>query len=245
MGCYTLLINGFEIQAAFAEEAVSGILLPLLSKLTEMQRRKKSRLIVYLAAPPACGKSTLAAFLEMLSLQNSALEPVQPLGIDGFHYHQAYVLAHTVNRGGVETPMKDVKGCPESYDIEKLIVAMQGIMNQDIQWPFYDRRLHDVVEDAIVVNRKIVLIEGNWLLLNEGKWPVLRNFCNYSLMLHVEESILESRLIERKIRGGLSPKEAARFYTNSDRPNVLRCMDNSACADMTLRLLADGTMALL
>jgi putative kinase len=243
MSIYDLLINGFQVQASFRKEVVSNILLPLLRRLASMQKRLNRRLIVFLVAPPASGKSTLASFLEMLSLQDCALEPVQPLGIDGFHYHQEYILTHTVCRDGSEIPMKDVKGCPESYDIEKLSQAIQAIQCMDIKWPLYDRRLHDVVEDAIDVNKNIVLIEGNWLLLNEADWINLRNYCDFSMMLRAEESVLKNRLIERKQRGGLSREEATRFYSGSDQPNIVRCLRKSANADMTLYVDQNGFIA--
>lgn len=240
---YHLPVNGFDIRATFSERTVD-VLAPLLIKLTSMQRIKKRRLIVFLAAPPACGKSTLAAFIEMLSLRPGDIEPIQPAGIDGFHYHQDFILSHTVNRDGKEIPMKDVKGCPESYDVQKLRDAILALKDNDIRWPFYNRRLHDVVEDAIDVNRKIVLIEGNWLLLNEGVWSTLKDLCDISIMLRADESMLKSRLIERKIRGGLSAREAAQFYRYSDRPNILRCLNDSASADVTLQLDADGSITL-
>lgn len=238
----SLLVNGFEVRAAFAGETVSGVLLPLLGRLAAMSRQKAGRLVVYLAAPPACGKSTLAAFLEILSRTQAGLEPLQALGIDGFHYPKAYVLTHTVRRDGRELPMKDVKGCPESYDAPKLRDAVSALLVGDSLWPAYDRRLHDVVEGAVAVRDKIVLIEGNWLLLNEGTWAAMKALCDYSVMMRADPELLKARLIARKIRGGLSPGEAERFYEESDGPNVLRCLGNSVRADLALTLRADGVI---
>jgi putative kinase len=231
-----LLVNGFEVHATFSEQAVSNIFEPLLHKLTSLQRLKGSRLVVCLAAPPAAGKSTLAAYLEMLSTDCEDAEPLQALGIDGFHFHQDYILSHTVLRAGTQISMKDVKGCPESYNVKKLLEAVRTLKTGDIKWPFYGRRLHDVVEDAVEVNRDIVLLEGNWLLLDEGDWPELRGLCDYSIMLSADESVLKSRLIERKMRGGLSAQQAADFYESSDGPNIARCLEGSTGANLTLRL---------
>jgi len=234
------MINGFEIQASFSQETVTNTLTPLLVKLAAMQHNRNGRLIVFLAGPPACGKSTLAAFLALLFRQYGASEAIQVVGIDGFHYHQDYILTHTVRHNNAEVPMKDLKGCPESYDVDKLYAAVLALKERNIKWPFYDRRLHDVVKDAIVVDAQIVLIEGNWLLLSEGKWRDLQALCDYSIMLRSDESALESRLIQRKIRGGLSSHEAVQFYRNSDKLNVARCLNNSTSADLTLRLSPDG-----
>ncbi len=188
---FPLVINGFTISADYEQEDVETIFLPLLRKLSEFQKEKKRRLLVFLAAPPAVGKSTL------------------------------------------------VKGCPETFDIKKLTEALRIIRDQDITWPVYDRNLHDVVEDQIQISKDILLLEGNWLLLQEEGWKELKQFCDYSIFIQAEEDMLKQRLIERKIQGGLSRSEAIAFYERSDGRNVSRVLQHSMQADLTLRLSQD------
>jgi pantothenate kinase len=235
---YTFPVNGFEVHARYDENAVKDIFLPMLRTLTRMQRERGCRLVVFLAAPPAVGKSTLGAFLEMLSRDYADITPLQCLGMDGFHHHQEYILSHTVMRGGTEVPMKSVKGAPESFDLEKLTRMLEQVCTEDTKWPFYDRRLHDVVEDAVPVNGDILLIEGNWLLLSEPGWEKLH--CDFSMFIGAEEVQLRDRLIDRKMRGGLSREAAEEFYDACDGPNVRRCMAHRKKADIELQLLGDG-----
>jgi len=235
---YTFPVNGFEVKARYDEKAVAEIFLPLLEKLSRMQREAGRRLVVFLAAPPAVGKSTLAAFLEMLSRSHEALVPLQALGMDGFHNHQEYILAHTVMRAGEEVPMKSVKGAPESFDLERLSDMLCRVRKEDLKWPFYDRRLHDVVEDVIPVSADILLVEGNWLLLDAPGWRALE--CDFSLFIGAEEIQLRDRLIERKMRGGLSREAAEAFYDACDGPNIRLCMGKHKRADVELTLLGDG-----
>lgn len=235
-GRYRLQVNGLDIRAVFSDETVSAVCLPLLRKLTKLQETKRHRIIAFLAGPPASGKSTLAAFLQELSGRDGAVLPIQSVGIDGFHYHADYISAHFVIRDGTKVPMRDVKGCPESFDIGRLYDAVSALRERDVRWPFYDRRMHDVVEDLIPVSGGIVLIEGNWLLLNDGRWASLRSLADFSAMMQADESILKQRLIERKIMGGLTPREAEDFYEGSDRRNILRCLSGSAEADMIIKL---------
>lgn len=235
---YTFPVNGFEVKARYDESAVREIFIPLLENLSRMQRQKGGRLVVFLAAPPAVGKSTMGAFLEMLSKEQPELTPLQVLGMDGFHYHQDYILSHTVLRNGMEVPMKSVKGAPESFDLEKLKDKLKLAGNEGAKWPFYDRRLHDVVEDAIPVMADILLVEGNWLLLDEPGWKNLE--CDYSIFVEAQEHQLRDRLIDRKMRGGLSREEAEAFYVACDGPNIRRCMSNRKAADVVLTLLGDG-----
>ena len=235
---YTFPVNGFEVKAHYDGKSIGDIFLPLLEKLSCAQRVKADRLIVFLAAPPAVGKSTLAAFLEMLSRQRREFVPVQALGMDGFHHHQNYILSHTVMRNGEEIPMKSVKGAPESFDLKKLASMLEHVRTEDVKWPFYDRRLHDVVEDVIPVSADILLVEGNWLLLDEPGWRDLK--CDFSIFVGAEEAQLKDRLIDRKMRGGLSRADAEAFYVACDGPNIRRCMAHSRRGDMNLVLLGDG-----
>ena len=239
----SLNVNGFEIAARFDDTAVSGILLPLLRTLTLRQRELGRRLVVFLAAPPGTGKSTLAALLERLSVADPGLTQLQALGLDGFHYHQDYILSHTVLRDGAEIPMRLIKGAPESFDVEKLGRALSAIQSDGLRWPLYDRRLHDVVEDAIPVRAPIALIEGNWLLLDAPGWSALPR--DASIFIHADAALLRGRLIERKVRGGFSREEAEAHYLRSDGPNVLRCLSNRLPADWTLAMTGDGKYQLI
>lgn len=236
---FPLVINGFTISADYEQEDMEMIFLPLLRKLSEFQKEKKRRLLVFLAAPPAVGKSTLASVLAHLSRVDEQLCEIQDIGLDGFHYPQRYLDSHTMLTDGIRIPLRDVKGCPETFDIKKLTEALRIIRDQDITWPVYDRNLHDVVEDQIQISKDILLLEGNWLLLQEEGWKELKQFCDYSIFIQAEEDMLKQRLIERKIQGGLSRSEAIAFYERSDGRNVSRVLQHSMQADLTLRLSQD------
>lgn len=64
---FSFVVNGFPVQARYTEENIKEIFVPMVRRLDRMQREKGERLVVFLAAPPATGKSTLAAFLAGLS----------------------------------------------------------------------------------------------------------------------------------------------------------------------------------
>jgi len=237
---YTFNINGFEVNAAYDDSAVQDIFLPLLREWTAMQRKKGARLIVFLSAPPGTGKTTLAQFLEHLSGTEEGLTAVQAVGLDGYHYHQAYILSHNTVVDGQAVPMKAVKGCPETFDAERLKEKLLRMQTEDVLWPVYDRNLHDVVEDVISVTKPIVLVEGNWLLYSEGPWQAMRELCDDSVFIEAESDLLAQRLIERKIRGGLTREEGEAFYNRSDKRNIERLMARHHKARTTLVLEADG-----
>lgn len=235
-----LTVNGFAIEAEYSETAIQEIFLPLLRRMDEIQREKGRRILVFLAAPPAVGKSTLAEFLQMLSASEHDVQEIQALGLDGFHYHSDYILSHNAVIDGEIIPMKDVKGCPETYDLEKLKKKLNSIFNENILWPVYDRNLHDVVEDAVRVEKKIILLEGNWLLLKDQGWNELKESCDFSILITAKEETLKDRLVRRKMLGGLSQEDAERFYEKSDSRNVTRVLRDSRGADVILRIKEDN-----
>lgn len=236
---YSLNINGFDVEATYTKNSVEHIFLPLLRKLTKLQKEKGRRILVYLAAPPAVGKSTLASVLAHISKQDVSLCEVQDIGMDGFHYPQHYLETHTMIRDGKEICMKDVKGCPETFDINKIAKAIQSARIENITWPIYDRNLHDVVEDQIQLQKDIILIEGNWLLLEDDPWNRLKDLCDFSIFIKAEEGMLKDRLIKRKMKGGSTKEDAEAFYERSDSRNVKKVLQHSFSADLTLCLNED------
>lgn len=233
-----LRVNGFDVEATFSNQSIEHIYKPLLQHVRELYNQKKARIIVFLVAPPAVGKSTLAQFLEQLSKEDGK-EEIQSIGLDGFHYPQAYLERHYMMREGKEILMKDVKGCPETFDIDSLTEVLKQMQVNDVDWPIYDRQLHDVVYNQQHVSKNIVLIEGNWLLLNDEKWNALRLLCDYSIQIIAKEELLKQRLIKRKVKGGSTQEEATRFYEVSDRKNVIRVLQDSQDGDCKLVLRDD------
>ena len=221
---YTFSVNGFAVTAQYDDRTVAELFLPLLRRWTDMRRSRGGRILVFLSAPPGVGKTTTAQFLEYLSQTAQGVEPLQAVGLDGFHYHADYIAAHTVTVDGVTVPMKQVKGAPETFDAEKLIRTLIRLRERDVTWPVYDRNLHDVIEDAIEVRAGIVLVEGNWLLYNEGIWATLVDMCDDSVFIEAQAEHLRERLIARKMRGGLSYEDARDYCDRVDCANVWRLM---------------------
>ncbi|SUW62327.1 Pantothenate kinase [Buttiauxella agrestis] len=227
----TLIINGLETQAHFNDEEVDALHKPLLKQLAEKQKQLSRRLVVFLAAPPGTGKSTLVAFWEYLSAQEPGLTAIQALPMDGFHHYNDYLQAFN---------LRQHKGAPQTFNVQKLTDALRDLHKPESHWPQYDRNLHDPVENAIAVTAPIVVVEGNWLLLNQPEWQALREHCDYSVFISAAPDMLSERLIGRKVRGGLTREQAEAFFQATDGPNVLRVLENSQPADMPLRMDDQG-----
>ena len=237
---YEMMVNGLPQKIRYNADTVEGLFLPLLRRLTEMQRAEARRILVFLAAPPATGKSTLAQFLAQLSRTEEGLTLVQALGMDGFHYPNHYLAAHTILRDGEEIPLKSIKGAPETFDVPALAAKLGAARERSETFPVYDRRIHDVVPDAVTADAPILLIEGNWLLLDEERWRALYGLADYRLRIDAAPELLRGRLIARKVQGGSTAEDAVAFYEASDAPNILRFAAHAGAADEIWRIMADG-----
>lgn len=231
---YSACINGYDIKAHYSEENIEQIFIPLLHRLTKMQQEKGRRILVMLAAPPGAGKSTLLDFLEHLSKTTDGVKEIQTIGMDGFHHYQDYLLSHETVRDGKTIKMVEIKGAPITFDLKALedrisLVASGAICG----WPTYDRNLHNPVEDALQVTSDVVLLEGNYLLLDEEGWRDLSAYADYTIFISADEDMLRSRLIERKAKN--TPLEQAKeFVEKSDMRNAIEVLHNSKQAHLHL-----------
>ena len=237
---FTFQVNGLDIQAEFDSRDRERVFLPLLHHLTDLQRSLNRRIVVFLAAPPAAGKSTLCLYLEQLSRTEPGLIPVQSVGIDGFHYRQDYLDSHTIVRDKQTIPLARIKGAPESYDVKKLHTLLMRVNEDGQRWPLYDRRIHNPVEGAVEIKEQILILEGNWLLLDEEPWNTLN--CDYSIFLRAGDERQLMRIVQRKMLGGFDEATAREFVRSNDAPNIARCMDCSRRGDLNLQYAKDGTL---
>lgn len=238
---HQVMINGIEVDARYSEQAVEEIFIPFLKKLTGMQQAAGRRILVMLAAPPGAGKSTLLSFLGRLAGVTEGVGRIQTIGMDGFHRRQEYLLSHDTVRDGKPIRMVEVKGAPETFDLEALTERVKRLASgENIGWPVYDRLLHNPVEDAVLVDGEIVILEGNYLLLDLDGWRGLRAFADYTVLVRAKESLLRARLVSRRVKTGVAEDEAARFVDFSDMPNVRLCLARSAPADLQLEIDESG-----
>ena len=237
---YEMTVNGLPQRIRYNADTVEGLFLPLLRRLTELQKHQNRRILAFLAAPPATGKSTLLQFLERLTQEQDDMTRIQTFGMDGFHHPNRYLETHTILRDGVEIPLKSIKGAPETFDVARLAAKLRAAKEGATPFPVYDRRIHDVVPDALTVDAEILLVEGNWLLLDEEPWQGLRTLADYRLRIDADPALLRARLIARKVQGGLSEAEATAFYEASDAANVLCFAAHAGAADEVWQMAADG-----
>ena len=238
---HDVTINGIDVAAAYSDAAVNGIFLPLLKKLTGLQKARGRRILAMLAAPPGAGKSTLLSFLDRMARERAGFSPIQTIGMDGFHRRQEYLLSHSVPRDGKEVRMVDIKGAPVTFDFEQLKERVRRVAaGEKCGWPVYDRLLHNPTDNAVTIDGDIVLLEGNYLLLDEDGWRGLKDYADYTISVSAEEGFLRERLIDRRFKTGAEREAAIQFVDFSDMPNVRTCLAKTGPADLELAVDRDG-----
>ena len=242
---YSANINGISVNAHYSDKTVNELLIPLLKRLAVLHAEKQKRILVLLAAPPGAGKSTLVSFLEFLAKKTISETTLQSIGMDGFHRRQEYLLSHTVNANGKEIPMVEIKGAPVTFDLGALERKISEVKEGNLcRWPRYDRLLHNPVEDAISVSADIVLLEGNYLLLDMEGWRELSGYADFTISLSADEEMLRERLIERRTATGVKRDKAEQFVDFSDMVNVRLCLEKTKPADLQLEAVDDGIQLL-
>ncbi|MCE2490462.1 MAG: nucleoside/nucleotide kinase family protein [Anaerolineae bacterium] len=230
-----LTVSGFVERAVFDDDEIETLHRPLLQRLTRLAAESPRPFIVLLAATAGSGKSILAAFQEWLSRQDDDLLPAQALSIDGFHFPNDVMKRRTILREGREQLMHDYKGAPESFDLaglrEKLKALRRG---ETVCWPLYDRNIHDPVEDAIAVTEPLLILEGNYVLLDAPGWRDLRALADFGIFLETDEELTRERLRKRKLRGGYTRNWVEGHYARSDGPNTRLILGRRLPADVTL-----------
>lgn len=215
-----MLVNGLETQVRFGEAS-------MLLLESWLEGLGPGRQVVLLAGPPGSGKSTLAAQLQHLA-EGKGIS-LQALGMDGFHLPRKDLTQEQLQR----------RGAPDTFDLPGLDRALQRAAGGDtFWWPAYDRRIHDPVAEGTLVTGEVLLVEGNWLLLDEPGWRDLSRWAARTVFLAGREADLRQGLIARKVLGGSSPREARAHFDRCDGPNIRLCLAKHLPPQVTW--LSDG-----
>ena len=235
---FTLDLAGQHWDIQVDRDELEKVHLPLLQHFARETASGSGRCLVLLAGPPGSGKTTLGALWEALTEAYAPGLSIRTLPMDGFHYPNRVLDAETIVRDGGSIPLRKVKGAPESYDVSCFIESLQALSEgKALSWPKYDRQIHDPVPDAITVPEQgMLLIEGNYVLLDEDGWRDLSKLAALTIFVECDESFARKRVLARLERGGRSPEDALRHYEFNDFRNWERVMQQRVECDVVLKV---------
>ncbi|PYE89329.1 nucleoside/nucleotide kinase family protein [Phyllobacterium leguminum] len=192
----------------------------ILSRLEDGER-----LLVAIAGPPGAGKSTLAEGLRD-ALNKGGDGPSTIVPMDGFH------LDNTILD---QRNLRSRKGSPPTFDCAgfEMLLGRLKMSDDEIVIPVFDRMLDLARAGASVIqaNHRILIIEGNYLLLDEAPWNRLHPLFDLTISLDVPFAELERRLIQRWLDHGHTLDEARTRALSNDIPNAQLVVTSSRPAD--------------
>jgi pantothenate kinase len=188
---------------------------PLATTLLS-RRTSPSRLMTAVAGPPGSGKTAFATILVAVVNAEAGEDVAVLVGLDGWHYPNDYLATHYVDR---------VKGAPETFNAAEAGRCLSEIRGgRHVSFPVYSRRLHEPISGrgSVDSRHKIVIVEGNYLLMDEGPWRRVRELFDVRIFISAPREILVASLTERHQRGGKTPDATARHIGAVDIPNARR-----------------------
>ena len=186
----------------------------------------KNRYFIALSGPPASGKSTISE--KIIQDLNSKGHQASVLQMDGFHLDDQILK---------DRNLISKKGAPETFDVMGLISFLSRLQNEpEVIVPIFDRSLELSRSSATIIPKetKVIVVEGNYLLLKSKPWDNLQKFFDVSVMISCEEKVLEKRLLDRWKSFNLSKEDIYQKVYQNDLPNGLNVLNNSSASDYIL-----------
>jgi len=170
------------------------------------------RRLLGIVGTPGSGKSTLAQLLADALGEQAVVVPM-----DGFHL---------ANRELARLDRAARKGAPDTFDVGgyRALLARLKQQQQDetIYAPLFQREIEESIAGAITIlpQTRLVISEGNYLLLSQGPWASIAPIFDECWFVSVSAEERHSRLMERHQQFGRSEEAARAWIDSTDEPNA-------------------------
>ena len=188
----------------------------------------RERALLGICGAPAAGKSTLAERLV------AALGPSSVyIGMDGFHLAQV-----ELDRLG----RTERKGAPDTFDAAgyvNLLRRLRSRPDEIVYAPGFRRDLEEPIAGAVPVppSVRLVVTEGNYLLLSDPPWDQVRGLLDEVWFLDPPEDDRRQWLIDRHRAFGRSLAEARERTYGSDERNAVLINATRPAADLLVPVI--------
>ncbi|MEU4479834.1 nucleoside/nucleotide kinase family protein [Micromonospora sp. NPDC023966] len=185
------------------------------------------RQLLGIAGAPGAGKSTLA---ERIVAEVGPAARLVPM--DGFHLAQAELV-----RLGRDAR----KGAPDTFDVNGFVSTLRRLRRLEptsVWAPAFRRDIEEPIAGAIEVppEVRLVVTEGNYLLLRDEPWEEVRTLLHQIWFLDLDAELRVRRLTARHEAYGKTPEQARAWALGSDEANARLVADTAGHADLVVRL---------
>ena len=192
------------------------------------------RALLGITGSPGAGKTTLAehlvALLNRVPIDEDAGRWAMHVPMDGFHLADV-----ELDRLGRRTR----KGAPDTFDAAGYVALLRRLREDEdevIYAPAFERDLEQPVAGSIPVARsaRLVVTEGNYLLLDDGDWSRVRPLLDEVWFCQGNDDERIRRLVARHERFGKSHDEAVAWVLRSDEHNARLVAASRDRADLVI-----------
>ena len=192
---------------------------------------RPGRQVLGITGAPGAGKSTLASSLLTSLASRLGQDSVGYLPMDGFHL--ADVQLDRLGRRGR-------KGAPDTFDVDGYVAALSRLSSspdRTLYAPGFERDLEQPLAAAIAIDpsTRLVLTEGNYLLLPSGGWERVRPLLAEVWFVEVPDDVRRERLVRRHEEFGKSPDAARAWVEAVDERNAASVAATRDAADLVVR----------
>jgi pantothenate kinase len=173
------------------------------------------RRLLGITGPPGAGKSTVSEWLVARLNERAGLPVAAYVPMDGFHLSNLVLAA---------LGLRDRKGAPETFDAAGFAALLERL--RDGGGPVYAPRFHREIEESIAAEIavgpevRLVVAEGNYLLLDRPEWTAVRACLDAVWYLDAPDEVLERGLLERRLLAEPDRVKAQAWLDTNDVPNA-------------------------
>ena len=200
----------------------------VIKRINAFHASANKRIIIGIVGKPGAGKSTLTEHI--LSYLPIGVATIVPM--DGYH------LSNTqLGRLG----LVDRKGAPNTFDSEGYVNLLRRLRNdidKDVYFPVFHREIEEsyAADGVVLAKTKIVLTEGNYLLLNEMGWQGVAAELDEIWYLNIDDDLRLDRLTKRHQKFGKDADAAYVWARGTDEVNASIVEATASKADYIINL---------
>jgi pantothenate kinase len=210
---------------------VTSTLSALVDRATSLLDRP-GRVMLGVTGAPGAGKSTLTETLVSHLRAEMGPDAVGHLPMDGFHL--ADVQLDRLRR-------RNRKGAPGTFDVDGYVAALRRLHDEPDRTlfvPGFERDLEQPIAAALAIppSARLVVTEGNYLLLPDGGWERVRPLLTEVWHVEVDDDVRRERLVRRHEQFGKSPDAARAWVDQVDEPNARLIRATRDAAELVVQL---------